>query len=209
MAMAIDLTGDRFGRLVVTERAGKNRHRHALWLCQCDCGGKIITTIQDLRSGSTSSCNCLRREIATATLRRTVGVKPRACRICKGPIPLTPGKHKTTCSDECEQESERRRQKASWAKKTQAQRDAHCKKVCAAQKEKFAGERTCKFCGKTFIGAPKRKFCDRECLENWVKTGDYRQKHLAQKATIELAKLSVEIAKRIEQTKPSICPDRC
>lgn len=34
-----DLTGRRFGALVVVEMCGKNPHGQTLWLCRCDCGG--------------------------------------------------------------------------------------------------------------------------------------------------------------------------
>jgi hypothetical protein len=33
-----DLTGERFGRLVVVKRAGSDKHGTAMWLCKCDCG---------------------------------------------------------------------------------------------------------------------------------------------------------------------------
>ena len=36
--VAIDLLGQRFGRLTVIERAGSDKHYHAHWRCQCDCG---------------------------------------------------------------------------------------------------------------------------------------------------------------------------
>ena len=36
--MQVDLIGQRFGKLTVTERIGPNEYRGILWLCQCDCG---------------------------------------------------------------------------------------------------------------------------------------------------------------------------
>jgi hypothetical protein len=39
MTRSHSLVGQRFGRLVVRERA-PSRHRDAYWLCECDCGGK-------------------------------------------------------------------------------------------------------------------------------------------------------------------------
>ena len=35
-----DLSGKRYGRLTVMQFAGRDRHRHLLWECQCDCGSK-------------------------------------------------------------------------------------------------------------------------------------------------------------------------
>jgi hypothetical protein len=50
--------GDRFGFLTVRKRIGSTPAKSALWLCECDCGGKAVTTITKLRSGHTSSCGC-------------------------------------------------------------------------------------------------------------------------------------------------------
>lgn len=58
----IEMTGRRFGRLTVTERAGKNRKGEATWHCDCDCGKVITASGTSLRSGNTQSCGCLRYE---------------------------------------------------------------------------------------------------------------------------------------------------
>lgn len=63
MGKLIDLTGQRFGRLTVLERAGSNKG-HALWLCQCDCGKTIIAYGNDLMRRQ-KSCGCIRREKST------------------------------------------------------------------------------------------------------------------------------------------------
>ncbi|MTV82564.1 AP2 domain-containing protein [Lactobacillus sp. CRM56-3] len=60
----IDLTGKRFGRLVVIKKAPSSaKNGNARWLCRCDCGNQIIVDSQSLRRKSTRSCGCLRREI--------------------------------------------------------------------------------------------------------------------------------------------------
>lgn len=61
--MVIDLSGQRFGRLTVIERASRKTHGESWWLCHCDCGDGITTTSHRLRSGSTRSCGCLTREL--------------------------------------------------------------------------------------------------------------------------------------------------
>ena len=53
----IDLTGQRFGRLVVVEQAGK-KNRKIMWKCACDCGKTTIVTGNSLKSGGTKSCGC-------------------------------------------------------------------------------------------------------------------------------------------------------
>ena len=63
----IDLTGKRFGRLVVLERAEDKRVGHdnqlrVMWRCRCDCGAEHIAMGENLTQGKTQSCGCLRRE---------------------------------------------------------------------------------------------------------------------------------------------------
>jgi len=58
----IDLTGQRFGKLLVLERV-KNRGKEPYWLCQCDCGNKKEIAGCSLRSGLTTSCGCFAKEM--------------------------------------------------------------------------------------------------------------------------------------------------
>ena len=62
MGKLIDLTGQRFGRLVVLERAGSDNNKNALWRCRCDCGNATITSGKRLRRRETQSCGCLHQE---------------------------------------------------------------------------------------------------------------------------------------------------
>ena len=57
-----DLTGERFGRLVVIERVGTDRNKKPLWKCRCDCGNTTIVTPQPLKEGRIKSCGCLHQE---------------------------------------------------------------------------------------------------------------------------------------------------
>lgn len=55
------MIGQRFGRLVVLERAESNG-RQAKWKCQCDCG-RISTPFGfSLKSGDSKSCGCVAAE---------------------------------------------------------------------------------------------------------------------------------------------------
>ena len=58
-----DLTGQRFGKLVVQGRANdlvqKNGRKRVRFLCKCDCGGTIITTRDTLVAGEVMSCGCI------------------------------------------------------------------------------------------------------------------------------------------------------
>lgn len=58
-----DLTGIRFGRLTVIERAANNNSGDTRWLCKCDCGNTTVITSYDLQNGHTRSCGCIRAEL--------------------------------------------------------------------------------------------------------------------------------------------------
>lgn len=61
----IDLTGQRFGRLVVIKRTGFSKScSKPMWLCICDCGNTAMIRGNNLRSKITASCGCLQRELA-------------------------------------------------------------------------------------------------------------------------------------------------
>lgn len=62
MAIVKDLTGQRFGRLVVMECVGRTNNGNAKWLCKCDCGCEKEIGSYQLRSGRTQSCGCINRE---------------------------------------------------------------------------------------------------------------------------------------------------
>lgn len=52
----------RYGRLLVIKHAGKDRRNKHLWLCQCDCGNKKVVVADNLSSGKSKSCGCLKAE---------------------------------------------------------------------------------------------------------------------------------------------------
>ena len=53
--------GNKYGKLVVLERAQKpeGRPKGAYWLCQCECGNQKVIRGADLRAGGVNSCGCL------------------------------------------------------------------------------------------------------------------------------------------------------
>ena len=61
---AIDITGQRFSRLVAIEFAYKKGKTH-LWVFQCDCGTKKTIIKASVTSGLTTSCGCYNREITS------------------------------------------------------------------------------------------------------------------------------------------------
>lgn len=79
----IDLTGQRFGRLVVLKH-----EKGYLWQCRCDCGKKTLSVSYDLRIGRTTSCGCKRNE----------GVSPTHG-MCKTPTYQTWANMKVRCTN--------------------------------------------------------------------------------------------------------------
>ena len=56
---ALDLTNQRFGKLVAKKRAPKRNDKYTRWICECDCGNKEVEVRTDyLRSLHTTSCGC-------------------------------------------------------------------------------------------------------------------------------------------------------
>ena len=60
---AINIEGQRFGRLVPLEQVGHTHKGVTLWRCRCDCGKETVVVSCDLRNGHTQSCGCLRTEM--------------------------------------------------------------------------------------------------------------------------------------------------
>ena len=49
-----------YGMLTVIKRHGVNTSNHVTWECLCECGKKTIVTGNNLKSGGTKSCGCLK-----------------------------------------------------------------------------------------------------------------------------------------------------
>lgn len=64
---AIDLKGQRFGRLLVVERVPRPeglKSKSAWWRCDCDCGTSHNVAAETLKCGGALSCGCFNRERA-------------------------------------------------------------------------------------------------------------------------------------------------
>lgn len=62
MGKALDLTNQRFGRLIAIQPTKERRNNSIIWKCQCDCGKICYTSASNLRTGGTKSCGCLKQE---------------------------------------------------------------------------------------------------------------------------------------------------
>lgn len=63
MSKMVDLTGKRFGKLIVLERSG-SKNRKVAWKCKCDCGNYTVVASDKLQNGHTKSCGCFRLDRA-------------------------------------------------------------------------------------------------------------------------------------------------
>ena len=68
MGMPIDLTGQRFGRLVADVRSDNDKRGECRWECVCDCGKRTVVLSSHLRKGRIKSCGCLAKELSRERL---------------------------------------------------------------------------------------------------------------------------------------------
>lgn len=69
MAKFLDLTNHIFERLHIIERAENTSQGKVRWKAKCECGNQIIVTRNELRSGDTKSCGCLRIDLLKIDLK--------------------------------------------------------------------------------------------------------------------------------------------
>ena len=63
MGKKLELTGMRFGRLLVLKKGATPIHGHSSWVCRCDCGNEITVMGCHLTTSHTKSCGCLQLEL--------------------------------------------------------------------------------------------------------------------------------------------------
>lgn len=75
----IDITGQRFGSLVVVELHRRERS-HTIWLCRCDCGATTESDGWCLRNGRSTRCRGCR---ATSAAAKAPNAERGRCSWCK------------------------------------------------------------------------------------------------------------------------------
>lgn len=66
MVARIDLTGQRFGRLVAIRLGAPHQspsRAQVTWECRCDCGTTVTVQRGSLRNGSSTSCGCSYKDL--------------------------------------------------------------------------------------------------------------------------------------------------
>ena len=56
------LIGQKYGKLTILKEENPNSCGKRSVECSCECSNKVVTTINGLRSGNTTSCGCTRKE---------------------------------------------------------------------------------------------------------------------------------------------------
>lgn len=62
MAKLVDLSGQKYNKLLIVERRGSDQLGHTLWLCKCDCGNYKICRGDKVKTGGIKSCGCNNRQ---------------------------------------------------------------------------------------------------------------------------------------------------
>lgn len=70
MGNIIDLTNNKFGRLLVLRFSHKDKHHKAHWYCKCDCGNTKVIAGSSLRRGLSKSCGCVLVELLKSNNKR-------------------------------------------------------------------------------------------------------------------------------------------
>lgn len=65
-----DMSGLRFGKLVVVAFCRAGNKRQSMWTCACDCGSSTVVARGSLRNGNTQSCGCIKREAWTTKITK-------------------------------------------------------------------------------------------------------------------------------------------
>jgi hypothetical protein len=68
--LKIDITGQRFGRLVAIKDAGRTQGSRVIWACRCDCGATATVDGVLLRRGQVASCGCLKKQAVHGHARK-------------------------------------------------------------------------------------------------------------------------------------------
>ena len=80
MPKIINLTGQKFGRLLVVNK-GESKKGRVYWNCKCECGNDVVASTTQLKSGNTQSCGCLLKERISETHKTHGLTKTRFYRV--------------------------------------------------------------------------------------------------------------------------------
>lgn len=100
-----DMTGKRFGRLVIIERKEDSK-KTVYWKCKCDCGNIVFVGGKELRNGHTKSCGCYNKvkrfkPEGVASFNRLFGAYKRSAKTKGRKFSLSAEEFEKLTSDNC------------------------------------------------------------------------------------------------------------
>lgn len=60
MTKIVDLTGQKFGKLLVVKELEERKNKQKQYKCLCDCGNTSVVFGSNLKRGNTKSCGCIK-----------------------------------------------------------------------------------------------------------------------------------------------------
>lgn len=73
-----NIAGQKFGRLTAIEFSHKNANRKTFWVCECECGNRIVTRTDRLKSGRVKSCGCYKSEVTDPQNVKAAQASPKS-----------------------------------------------------------------------------------------------------------------------------------
>lgn len=137
----MDLTGQKFGMLTVIENVYVQENGTRLWRCECDCGNTIRVSTNELITGDTKSCGCLKQP-------------PRKLqRVCKNCGKTFTGAPRSMYCPKCSEERKK------------AQKRVYNERAKYGTTRKIGQEYPCEICGELYIlVSGSQRFC-KKCAE--------------------------------------------
>ena len=84
MGRFLNRIGLKYGRLTVIKYSGRDKRNKHLWLCKCECGNEKVVVSDNLSSGKSNSCGCLKKEFLYNSGFQFRGIKNREDAVLKG-----------------------------------------------------------------------------------------------------------------------------
>ena len=173
MGKFIDLTGQRFGKLIVMYRDSdivcNNGNHRVVWHCKCDCGNEISTRRDALVSGKTKSCGKCNNDLTGKTFGRLTAIK----RVGADAVGHTIWKCSCNCGSEVN----------VLATNLIQQYTLSCgclhSEICSDQGEDLIGQKFGKLKVLSLVGvAPRKYLCECECGgQTIVEPGNLKNGH--------------------------------
>lgn len=76
---ALDLTGQRFGRLTAIEPTEERQRTSVVWRCRCDCGKEMLASTAKLTGGIVQSCGCLQADQRKKNMAAAIHIVDGTC----------------------------------------------------------------------------------------------------------------------------------